>query len=71
MLFTISDNYGSVPESLKEKLAEFKFNYVDYKNATIELSSLEELIKLIKTLGEDEFEQKVLVREGHITYWFD
>ena len=71
MIFTLSDNYGSVPESLKEKLAEFKFNYVDYKHATIELNSLEELVKLIKTLGEDEWDQKVLVREDHITYFFD
>ncbi len=71
MIFTISNNYGGVPEILKEKLADFNFNRVDYDNATIELNTMEELIKLIKILGEDEYDQKVLVREDHITYFTD
>lgn len=71
MLFNISNNYGHASEALKEKLADFNFNWVDDENATIELNTMEELVKLIKILGEDEFDQKVLVREDHITYFVD
>ena len=71
MLFNISNNYGHASETLKEKLADFNFNWVDDENATIELNTMEELVKLIKILGEDEFDQKVLVREDHITYFVD
>ena len=71
MLFNISNNYGHVSEDLKEKLTDFNFNWIDDENATIELNTMEELVKLIKTLGEDEFDQKVLVREDHITYFVD
>jgi len=71
MLFNISNNYGHVSEDLKEKLIDFNFNWIDDENATIELNTMEELVKLIKILGEDEFDQKVLVREDHITYFVD
>lgn len=67
MLFNISNNYGHVSEDLKEELADFNFNWIDDKNATIELNTMEELVKLIKIL---EY-QKVLVREDHITYFVD
>ena len=71
MLFNISNNYGHAYEDLKEKLVDFNFNWIDDENATIELNTMEELVKLIKILGEDEFDQKVLVREDHITYFVD
>lgn len=65
MLFTISNNYGHAYDDLKEKLADFNFNFVDFDKATIEINSIEELVNLTRILG------KVLVREGHITYFFD
>lgn len=65
MLFYILNNHGYVYEDLKETLADFNFNWTDYNNATIEINSVEELINLTKILG------KVLVREGHITYFVD
>lgn len=65
MLFTITNNYGHVYIDLKEKLAGFNFNYVDYGNATIEINSIEELANLTRILG------KVQIKEDHITYFTD
>jgi hypothetical protein len=65
MLFTIRNNYGHVYDDLGEKLTDFNFNYVDFDKATIEINSMEELVKLTRILGN------VLVTEDHITYFVD
>ncbi len=65
MLFIITNNYGNAYEDLEEKLAGFNYHYVDLKKATIEINSMEELANLTRILG------KVLVGEGHITYFVD
>ena len=65
MLFNISNNYGRVYEGLKEVLADFNFNWIDYDNATIEINSIEELVNLSKVLG------KIAVEDNLIIYWVD
>ena len=44
---------------------------LDTMSEGVSKGGMEELVKLIKILGEDEFDQKVLVREDHITYFVD